>query len=260
MAIPRVIHYFWFGDKEKGELEQRCIASWKKYCPDCKIIEWNEKNYDVTKNRYMLQAYQAKRWGFVSDYARLDIIYEYGGIYLDTDVELIRGIEDLFQKNGFIGFEKSADKGNDVLYVNTGQGFGAEPKNQIIKRMLDVYDKVKFLNDDGTYNLRTCPYYNTEALASLGLEQRDINQKLKNFSIYSTEYFCPLNWESRKCEITKNTYSIHHFNASWLSQEEKKKRKKERVLDHIVHTPNRILVQLLGKRRYEWLKRKLIHR
>ena len=100
--IPKIIHYCWFGKAKKSELEIKCIESWKKFCPNYKIIEWNEENYDVSKNTYMYQAYQKSRWGFVSDYTRLDVIYNYGGIYLDTDVELIKPIDDLLEDEGFI--------------------------------------------------------------------------------------------------------------------------------------------------------------
>lgn len=108
--------------KRKPLLVIECIKSWQKYCPDYEIMEWNSKNYDVHKNKYMEQAYQAKRWGFVFDYARLDIIYQYGGIYLDTDVELIRSLDDLLETDGYIGFEKKVDEECDEVYVNTGQG------------------------------------------------------------------------------------------------------------------------------------------
>ena len=246
--IPKKIHYFWFGENKKSDLVMKCINSWKKYCPDYEIIEWNESNYDVHKNEYMEQAYLAKRWGFVSDYARLDIIYNYGGIYLDTDVEIIRPFD--------IGFEKKQVSSNS-FFVNTGQGFGAEALNPGIKKMLDVYDNIFFFKD-GRENLKTCPYYNTEALVGLGMKQENVYQNIRGIiSIYPSEYFCPINWKNQKCEITKNTYSIHHFNASWLSKEEKRKRKIQRKIDYIIHIPNLILLSIFGKKRYETIKRKI---
>ena len=102
--IPKIIHYCWFGGAELPEKDRKCIESWKKFCPDYQIIEWNENNYDVTKNTYMYQAYQAKKWGFVPDYARLDIIYQHGGIYLDTDVELVKNLDSLLENDAFMGF------------------------------------------------------------------------------------------------------------------------------------------------------------
>ncbi len=255
MAIPRIIHYCWFGHGKKSELIERCIDSWKKYAPDCEITEWNESNYDVYKNQYMSQAFEAKRWGFVSDYARLDIIYEHGGIYLDTDVELIRPIADLLEDDGFCGFEK-ADK-NGLYSVNTGNGFGANKNDPVVKAMRDYYNSFTFLNEDGTQNLRPSPYYNTKALAALGLNQDNSIQTIGNIKVFPYEYFCPVDWKTHKCKITPNTYSIHHFDASWLSQEEKKNRERTRKVDEIIHIPNRVLKTLLGGKKNEKIKRAL---
>lgn len=254
--IPKVIHYCWFGKSEKSELVIKCIESWKKYCPDFKIIEWNEETYDVTKNKYMYQAYQMKRWGFVTDYVRLDVVYRYGGIYLDTDVELVRSIDELLETEGFIGFEKTPGENLASVFVNTGQGFGAVAFHSAVKEMLDVYDRLIFMKE-GEENLKTCPYYNTEALVKLGLKQVNTYQDIDGFRIYPTDYFCPINWKTQKCEMTQNTYSIHHFNASWLSAKEKRKRKRYRKIDYVIHLPNMILKAALGKRKYEWLKMKI---
>ncbi len=255
MAIPKIIHYCWFGYGKKSELVERCIESWKKYAPECEIIEWNESNYDVSKNRYMRQAFEEKRWSFISDYARLDIVYEHGGIYLDTDVELIRPIADLLESDGFCGFERAYKNG--LYSVNTGNGFGANKNDPVIKTMRDYYDGFTFINDDGTQNLRPSPFYNTKALVSVGLDCDNSIQTIGNIKVYPYEYFCPVDWETHKCETTLNTYSIHHFDASWLSEEEKKHRKLTRKMDNIVHLPNRALKTLLGEKRYEKLKKML---
>ncbi len=254
MALPKKIHYCWFGNGEKSELAKRCIASWQMYCPDCEIIEWNETNYDIAKNRYMHEAYQAKRWSFVSDYARLDIVYEHGGIYLDTDVELVRPVDELLDGDGFIGFEIPVDTS---YTVNTGQGFGAKPRDAVIGTMLNAYDDLRFIQEDNTHNLQPCPYYNTKALTEMGLRLDNTMQWIGDMTVYPTEYFCPANWKTKKCHITPNTYSIHHFNASWLTDAEKKKRKRQRRLDAIVHFPNRCLMKILGQERYEKIKQKL---
>lgn len=258
MSIPKKIHYCWFGNGEKSELVKKCIASWEKFCPDCEIIEWNESNYDVTKNEYMYQAYQAKRWGFVSDYARLDIVYTHGGIYLDTDVELVRNIDILFEENGFIGFESKMKSDQTAYTVNTGQGFGAPAEHGIIKKMRDVYDTLSFVLADGTQNLQPCPFYNTAVLVeSGGLIPDNTLQVIDGITVYPAEYFCPVNWVNKKCVITDHTYSIHHFNASWLSAEEKRKREWARHLDDAVHIPNRVLKKVLGTAAYERLKKTL---
>ena len=132
MSIPKVIHYCWFGRGEKSELIQKCIASWKKYCPDWEIIEWNEDNFDVDFCPYAAKAYREKRYGFLSDVARLEIIYRYGGVYLDTDVELIHSLDELCGYTAWFGY------GTDTQ-VNTGSGFGGEKGNLFIKKMLENY-------------------------------------------------------------------------------------------------------------------------
>ena len=187
--IPKKIHYCWFGENEKPLLVIECIKSWQKYCPDYEIMEWNSKNYDVHKNKYMEQAYQAKRWGFVSDYARLDIIYQYGGIYLDTDVELIRSLDDLLETDGYIGFEKKVDEECDEVYVNTGQGFGASAFHPVVKAMMDIYKEIDLLRRKTKF--KTCPYYNTEAFVKAGNEERKLwNRKFVSF-ILSSRVFLP---------------------------------------------------------------------
>lgn len=255
--IPKVIHYFWFGDTEKSELVKKCIASWKRFCPDYEIVEWNESNYDVTRNKYMFQAYQAKRWGFVSDYARLDIIHQYGGIYLDTDVEVVRSIDELLVHEGFIGFEVPVIAEGGHYTVNTGQGFGAIAGSSVIKKMLDEYESLSFMNSDGSQNLTACPTYNTRALHSMGLCLDNTLQLLNGFVVYPTEYFCPVNWKTKECIVTDKTCSIHHFMASWLTEKEKRKRRLLRHIDYLIHIPNRCIKSVLGAESYEIIKRKL---
>ncbi len=255
MSLPRKIHYCWFGNGEKSELIKKCIASWKKYCPECEIIEWNESNYDVTKNVYMKQAYERKKWGFVSDYARLDIIYEYGGIYLDTDVEIIRSVEELFNGEGFFGFERPVDKNNTVYYVNTGQGFGAKPRNEIVLKMKELYENLLFIDCNGKKNMQTCPYYNTQILEQYGLRKDNSKQMINNMIVYPSEYFCPINWKTKEKEVDIRAFSIHHFNASWLTEKEKRLRKIKRNWNYVFHLPNMILLNVLGKKNYGNLKK-----
>lgn len=206
--IPKIIHYCWFGGTPFPKLAQKCIASWKKFCPDYEIIEWNESNYDVTKNKYMREAFENKQWAFVSDYARLDIIYENGGIYLDTDVELLKPLDNLLSLTGFIGFEE-----NKKLCA-TGLGFGAIPKLPIIKEFRDDYDNINFLTADGSFNLTPCPVFQTDILLKKGLCQDNSMQEIEGFTIFPDEYFCPKNWIGQT-NITPNTYSIHHFKGLW---------------------------------------------
>lgn len=255
--LPKTIHYCWFGGAEKPELVFNCINSWKKFCPDYEIIEWNESNYDITKNPYMYQAYQKKRWGFVTDYARLEIVYEYGGLYFDTDVEFIRSLDELVVGDGFVGFEKAERRNQKEYSVNTGQGFGAKKGDSTIRHMLDVYDSLQFTLPDGTENLTPSPNYNTKALVDLGMRRDNSLQKIGELTVYPADYFCPRNYHNKKTVIMENTFSIHHFDGSWLSEEEKRRRAYLRIRDKVIHLPNRMLMSALGNYRYEQLKKKL---
>ncbi len=215
MAIPKVIHYCWFGKEPLSPDILKCIESWKKYCPDYLIIQWDESNYDYKKYRFTAEAYEAKKWAFVSDVARLEIVYMYGGFYLDTDVELIQSLDCLLHEVAFMGFEQGRN-------INTGLGFGAEVGNRIIKGNLDLYRKQRFIKEDGNYNLKPCPQYTTEYLINLGLKREDKRQKIENISIYETEYFCPMLLLNGKAKTTINTISIHHYAGSWTTEKEKK--------------------------------------
>ena len=157
MSIPKIIHYCWFGGGPINPESRKCIESWKKYCPDYKIIEWNEQNFEISQNRYAQQAYEAKKYAFVSDYVRLAVLYEYGGIYLDTDVELVRPLDELLEHKGFIGMEHSAPSPyGRTLLVNTGSGVGAEPGCEMIGKMLAAYRNAAFIQETGEPDLRTC--------------------------------------------------------------------------------------------------------
>ena len=140
--------------------------------------------------------------------------------------------------------------------MNTGQGFGASAFHPVVKAMMDIYKEIDFVEQEKE-NLKTCPYYNTAALVKLGMKKENVEQEICKFHIYPAEYFCPINWKSHKCELTDNTYSIHHFEASWLTEKEKKKRKYLRNMDCMIHLPNRICRSILGKERYESIKEKI---
>lgn len=218
--IPKVIHYFWIGTKPLGEKEISCIESWKKYCPDYEIKLWNETNYDFSINNYMKEALEAKKYGFVPDYARLDVIYKYGGIYLDTDVELLRPLDDLLHLKGFCGFE-NAQK------VNLGQIFAAEAGHEIIKVMRDEYEKMSFLNDNGTLNTTASPVIQTTSLRRAGLKLNGKKQVLANgFTVFPEDYFSPYDFETETIKRTSNTYSIHHYAATWYSEIDKIRHKR----------------------------------
>ena len=213
--IPKIIHYCWVGGNPKPESVLYCIESWKRCCPDYEIREWNETNYDFTKNEYMRQAYEAKKWGFVPDYARLDIIYEHGGIYLDTDVELVRSFDELLDFPAFMGFEET---GTGDYYVNCGHGFGAVAQHEIVGKARDLYENLSFLNEDGTPNLLASPYFTTQTLRQFGLRPDNCDQELPQMQVFSSDVLCPKNFSTGKLHKTARTVSIHHFSASWVDE------------------------------------------
>lgn len=219
--IPKVIHYCWFGKGKLPDRYREWMSSWKKFCPDYEVVEWNESNYDVHKNRYMSEAYEAKKWGFVSDYARLDIIYTYGGIYLDTDVEVIRSFDGLLHQKAFAGLQFDGR-------VALGLGFGSVPGNDIIRVLRDDYNAHSFIKQDGSFNLTTCPTYQTAILRKYGLQLRDEFQLrgevqcLKDINIYPPVFFTPMTIYARK--IVRNqkfSFSIHHYDGSWVDDKKK---------------------------------------
>lgn len=206
--IPKVIHYCWFGENNLSKTALKCIDSWKKYCEGYEIIEWNENNFDVHCNQYVEEAYNQKKWAFVSDYARLFIIYNEGGIYFDTDVELIKNIDNLRMSNAFFAQEIDG-------MVNTGLGFGAEKGNHIVKLMMNEYEKAIFVSDEGELDLLPCPVRNTNILFKLGYKKSGKTQTVMNAKIYAADFFCPYDYMKNKLDITYNTYSIHHYEGSW---------------------------------------------
>jgi hypothetical protein len=227
MPIPKIIHYCWFGGGEKDRLTKKCINSWKKYCPDYKIIEWNESNFDVDSFKYSSEAYKNGKWGFVTDCARLHAVYEYGGIYLDTDVELLKPMDELLKYSGFIGFE---DNINGNFLVNTGLGFGAEAGNEVIARLIEVYKLRRFVDEEGNINQTPSTEIMTEALTKLGLNANGKRQRIGNIEILPTEYLCPKSFVTGKTKITDKTISIHHYASSWKTKDELLKLKLRRIL------------------------------
>lgn len=246
--IPKVIHYCWFGGNPLPESAVRCIESWKKHCPDFEIRQWTEKDFDITQNEYTKQAYEVKAWGFVPDYIRLWIIYNYGGVYLDTDVQVVKDLTPLLEHSAYAGFE-------DEKSVNFGQGFGAEKGNPAIYAHMKMYDTLRFVNEDGSLNRTASPRYTTLCLKERGLKVNDGTvQQLDGITIYPTEYFCPKDFVTGETNVTNNTYSIHQFDASWYSEEGRYalelKRKFSRFLPRRI---GNILATAVAKTKYQGL-------
>ncbi len=208
--IPKKIHYCWFGNRPLPKSAKRCIESWKKYFPEYEIIEWNESNFNVKFNKYAYQAYVNKKYAFFTDVARLYIIYNYGGIYFDVDVEVIKSYEDIVSKcNAFFGIENEN-------FINTGLGFGATKGNNFIKKLLDDYNNRKFVLENGTFDLTACPKINSPVFIEEGFKLDNSLEKIDNILIFPKEYFNSLNIGIGKVNITENTHSIHWCSGTWL--------------------------------------------
>jgi hypothetical protein len=241
--IPKKIHYCWFGRNPLPNSAKKCITSWKKFFPDYEIIEWNEDNYDVTKIPYIKQAYEAKKYAFVSDYARFDIIYHEGGVYFDTDVEVIRSFDDILARGAFMGCEidGSVSKETERIHassstagcVNPGLGIAAAPGLRLYKEILDYYSTQSFFNPDGTMNGETVVTKTTRILQEHGLKDVKGIQKVEEITIYSKEYFNPLNNNTGALDKTENTHSIHWYSMTWLSPMERLKTKITRPLHRV---------------------------
>lgn len=216
--IPKKIHYCWFGKKEKPKSVIDCINSWKKICPDFEIIEWNEDNINLNMNLYTKQAYEARVWGFVPDYLRCWIIFTFGGIYLDTDVEIIKNPTPLLDQQAFCGIEKEGDS----FYINFGHGFGAAKGNSVIKAHMDLYDNMKFKTNKG-YNETPSPTYTTQILERYGFDNtKNAIQRLGEITVYPNDYFDPFDWKFKKLCKTSNTYFIHWYSSSWMTPEQRR--------------------------------------
>ena len=214
--IPKVIHYCWFGRNELTPLAQKCIASWRKFFPDYEIKEWNEDNFDVNVIPYTSQAYKHKKYAFVSDYARFKILYEHGGIYFDTDVEVIKSMEDILAKGAFFGLENGS-----YFACNPGLGFACGPKFHLLKDMLDMYTNMQFETASGELNKKTIVEHFSEMLITKGLLPKPGIIEFEGAKFYPAEYFCPKPSEFEKIQISKNTRTIHHYAASWIGPKQR---------------------------------------
>lgn len=213
--IPKKIHYCWFGGNPLPDFAKKCIDSWKKFLPDYEIIEWNESNYDVNKLPYIAQAYSKKKYAFVSDYARFDILYKHGGLYFDTDVEVIKDLTPICEKGNWLGIENPG-------LINAGLGIGCEANNTLVKEILLSYKNSDFVKQDGSLNLTTVVDRVSEIFKNYGFVYENKSQNVGDFIIYPAEYFCPKDAVTGIMNLTDNTYTIHHYDASWLEDWEKK--------------------------------------
>lgn len=207
--IPKIIHYCWFGGNPIPEQYRIYIESWKRYCPDYKIIEWNESNFDLSIVPYVREAYQAKKWAFVTDYVRLYALDSVGGIYMDTDVEVLKNLDAFLNLEGFSGFERDNAVSTGVMAAEKGQRF--------IHELLLQYDNIHFMNSDGSLDETTNVTRITEMAVKYGLKLNNKKQTIMGFTYFPTEYFCPKNSRTLEIKLTENSCTIHHFAGSWVT-------------------------------------------
>ena len=242
--IPKILHCCWFGKNPKPKLVRKCINSWKKFCSDYRIMEWTENNYDIDlAPKYVRDAYNEKKWAFVADYVRLEMLVQYGGVYLDTDVELIGSLDLFLNNKGFLGSE-------DGMHVSTAV-MGCEKDNLLIRQFKEQYNSLSFRNSDGSLNMTTNVVLMTDFFKKKGYKPQNVFQMIDEFSIYPSEYFYPLSIDDAILRKTNKTVAIHWFAGSWVNNEKKKKRKKRQLKNRL--KPK--IVALIGKERFEYLKK-----
>lgn len=255
--IPRIIHYCWFGGNPMPPLAKKCIKSWHKYCKDYELREWNEQTFDISSAPlYVRQAYEAKKWAFITDYVRLYAMVNYGGVYMDTDVEVIKPLDQYLQHQAFSGFE-------DGVNIPTGI-MACEKGFPLFATFLKYYDTASFYLEDGTMNLTSNVKIMTDICLKLGLQQNNTYQVLEGFALYPRDVFCPVSHKDGKLHKTKATATIHWFAGSWMNhkisgtrRQQVRYEKWEQAISFVLHSSNRICKRLLGDEKYESLKRRL---
>ena len=217
--IPKVIHYCWFGRNPLPESAVKCIESWRKYLPDFEIKEWNEDNFDVNIIPYTAEAYSDGKYAFVSDYARFWVLYHYGGVYFDTDVEVIRPMDDIVEAGPFMGVEVMCKILPEDLIgypmVNPGLGIGASAGMEFYKKVLDFYSGLHFLREDGSIITGTVVAHTTRLLVEEGLQKQEDIQHIAGMNIYPLDYFNPFDDLTGRLTITERTRTIHWYARTW---------------------------------------------
>ena len=236
--IPKIIHYCWFGGNPLDEKAKKCIDSWNRFFPDYDIICWSEKNFDINQIDFMREAYEQKKWAFISDVARIIIVYQHGGIYFDTDVEVIASYNDILKEspNGFWGYEITN-------CVNSGLGFAAEKGDPFLLELIERYRDISFLDYIESLETIACPVIMTKLMKQQGFCAENRMQVFRGFNIYPTRFFSPLDYTTGKLSLTKETHSIHWGNASWNDAE-------SLALRPMMQRFNRILGKNLGEKAF----------
>lgn len=254
--IPKIIHYCWFGRGKMPPLLKKCLRSWKKYCPDWKIIRWDEDSFDVNSTLWTKQAYEAKKYAFVADYVRMKALYEMGGVYLDTDQELIKPLEPFMAHQAFLGFMGGS-------YVSAGV-IGAEREHPVMGEMLEHFHERAYLQSEGQ-DLTPNTNWMTDILLKYGLVVNDRYQEVAGVAVYPQTYFCPTSCLSVENCITDDTVSLHHWAMSWRTKESRRAMNRVkfhttpfyRSLEWLRYLPNRIVRKVFGDNSIDNLKKKL---
>ena len=252
MAIPKIIHYCWFGGKEMPEKEKNCVATWKEFFPDYEFKLWNEENFDYAQCAFAKQAYDNKKYAFVSDYARAKVLYEYGGLYMDTDVKMLKAFPESVAPKGFMGFERRAFLGTAVL--------ASEPKNDNIKQLLAYYEKHNFVQKDGSFDNIANVSILTDIMKEKGLVLGGERQQVDGFDIFNREVFYPKKISEAEFNVTEETSAIHMCSNSWLSERERKRGNNPlwiKVVRPILQRSKNIGVKIIGKERIRKIEIKL---
>lgn len=206
--IPKIIHYCWFGGNPLPEDAINYINGWKKICPDYEIVRWDENTFDVNSVPYVKEAYENRKWAFITDYVRLYALYNQGGVYMDTDVELLKPIDCFLENEAFSGFESETAVPTGIM--------ASEPKQKAIGDLLKDYDGRHFKKENGELDLSTNVEAITRYFKENGMIMNNTKQTVNGFTMYPCEYFCPKNSRTLKIEITENSYTIHHFAGTWV--------------------------------------------
>lgn len=224
--IPKVIHYCWFGGKPKPSSVINNISTWKKHLPDYEIVEWNEDNFFPNESIFAKEAYDAKKYAFVADYCRLYVLYNCGGIYFDTDVEVVKPFNDFEGYDFFIGLEMDNQVGTSVI--------GSKPYHPLVNKFLDYYHDRHFIREDGSYDRTPNTVLLSKILRSLNFSLDNEIFIKNNIAIFPVDYFSPKNLLTLELELTTRTHSIHHFTGSWQSPLEKIKYKIKNYINRIL--------------------------
>ena len=254
--IPKIIHYCWFGGNPLPKLAKKCIKSWRKYCPDYEIIRWDEDNFDVSNAPvYVRQAYEAKKWAFVTDYVRLYAMTTCGGIYMDTDVEVVKPLDQFLHHQAFSGFESETDIPTGIM--------ACEKDFPLFLKFLQYYDTASFYNEDGSINMTSNVVVMTNICLTHGLLRNNKQQTVDGFALYPNDVFCPISHHNGAMNRTPETATIHWFAGSWFPKEELRKRvkryrkrKRAQRREYLRYLPNRIILKVLGEQNYETIKKR----